>query len=127
MSSRTDIRNQLAGDHAVIQRLIQAGDDPRQPHVIDHHMLSSTELSLKELSRVAQLLAFQVTPVTRETTQDSKLEFSCYLKTMSTTALPFISRQSILMAALAEAFGCTYNGWGAQIVKSPSGNPEPAA
>ncbi|HEX4124323.1 MAG TPA: ribonuclease E inhibitor RraB [Tepidisphaeraceae bacterium] len=107
------------------KKLRDADDDEQALHVIDHRLLADTQEALTSVIAVARtLLAFQSTPI-RPVETEGKTVFSCYLRTPGMTVLPLLSRQSILMVALAKAFGCKYSGWGTYVVKKSAAPASP--
>lgn len=85
MPTSAQIRLHMAQDYAVTQSLQQGGDDETQPHTIDHQMLARTEAALVELTKVARLLAFEVTPILPSSGDTGEHRFTCDLRTKSTT------------------------------------------
>ena len=116
MPTRTAIRNQIVGEIAVKKSLQQRGDDGRAVHTINHQMLAPTAAALAAVIEVAKVLGFESTPIHRNDRADGTPQFSCDLNSKGTTIFAALARQSILMGALAEGHGCTYNGWGTMVV-----------
>jgi hypothetical protein len=112
----------MQSDFAVIQMLRSKGDVPTLPHTLDHSFFANSEAPLAELAHVARLLMFEPSPIARRLRPDGATAFDLMLRSPHGTTVPgVVARQSILMAALAEAFGATYAGWGTQVVKTASG------
>jgi regulator of RNase E activity RraB len=117
MPSRQEIVDQLSTDAQIKQALNDESDDEKKPHTLEHHFLAEQAESLSELARVGQMLGFNVSEIWNETPDDGNRYFTMNLLSVATTQLQGLGRESLLMTALAEAFGVAYDGWGTHVEK----------
>ncbi len=117
MPSRQEIIDQLGTDAQIKQALIERGDDESKPHTIEHHFLAEQPVPLSELERVGRMLGFNTSEIWEETTDEGGRYFTMNLLSNTTAHLEGLGRESLLMTALAEAFGVSYDGWGTHVEK----------
>lgn len=117
MPSRQEIIDQLGTDAQIKQALIERGDDESKSHTIEHHFLSEQREPLSELEPVGRMLGFNASEIWDETTDEGVPYFTMNLLSDTTTHLQGLGRESLLMTALAEAFGVSYDGWGTHVEK----------
>ena len=107
---------QRANDAATKAVLAQYGDDESQLHAVEHHFVAADSASLEALAIVGRELGFKPSAI-RETEREKRACFYFDLVSKTATPISVLSRESILMIALGEAFSATYDGWGTGIVK----------
>lgn len=117
MPSRQEIVDQLDTDARIKQALNERGDDETLTHTIEHHFLAEQSDMLSELSRVGQMLGFNASEIWEEKMDEGARLFTMNLTSDTTTQLQGLGRESLLMTALAEAFGASYDGWGTHVEK----------
>jgi len=117
MPSHQEIVDQLSTDAQTKQALNDRGDDETKLHTLEHHFLAEQSEMLSELAQVGQMLGFNVSEIWNEETDDGTRYFTMNLLSDTTTQLQRLGRESLLMTALAEAFGASYDGWGTHVEK----------
>src|SRR5438067_10725119 len=111
MPSIEDLRKRFAMDGVVKQSLMSNSDDENKIHAIDHHFIADTSKPLEELSGCTGAIGFRHSDIT-ESEDDGKRQWHLDVISDRDTKLKLITRESIFLLALAEAFGATYDGWG---------------
>jgi regulator of RNase E activity RraB len=116
MPSVADLRNRFAMDGAVKQSLRSNSDDEAKIRAVDHHFIADASKPLEELGGCAGALGFRFSEISEEE-RDGIRQWSIDITSDRDTKLILLTRESILMLAIAEAFGATYDGWETQIVE----------
>ncbi len=116
MPSIDDLRKRFAMDGAVKQSLIDNSDDENKVHAVEHHFIADTSTPLEKLSGCTGALGFRHSDIV-ETEHNGNRHWSLDVISDRDTKLKLLTRESIFMLALAEAFGATYDGWGTLIAK----------
>jgi regulator of RNase E activity RraB len=111
MPSIDDLSARFARDGAVKESLESSADDENKIHRIDHNFTADAPEPLEELAGCALALGFEHSPIAH-VEYEGKVYWSFNVLSDRDTKLPFLTRESILMLALGEAFGVTYDGWG---------------
>jgi regulator of RNase E activity RraB len=114
MPSIEDLQIRFSFDGAVKQSLISNADDETKTHSIEHHFIAEVRDPLDALAGCAEALGFRSSQVS-ESLFEGNSYWSFDLISDRDTKLPSITRESILMLSLGEAFGATYDGWGTLI------------
>jgi len=104
---------QLNGDMGVVEGLAKQGDDPSVVRIIEHHFVSTAIENLKELLRIGEMLGFEAGEIAA--TEDGA--FCADLLTEEPIDLNTRGRESLVMLALADGFGCSYDGWGTFVME----------
>jgi len=117
--TKIQIKRQAQTDLMIKKMLGSKGDDETKPHTIDHSFIAEEASSLAELAYLAALLKFLPGVVNPVIVGNDARKFELTLQSsIDSLAIHKVLRESILMCALAEAFGAEYNGWGSSIVKA---------
>lgn len=103
-------------DGAVKQSLVDSSDDENKIHAVEHHFIADTSTPLEELSGCTGALGFRHSDIV-ESEHNGERYWSLDVISDRDTKLNSLTRESIFMLALAEAFGATYDGWGTLIMK----------
>ena len=107
-----ELYRELESDKAVLKALADRGDNPTLPHAVEHHFLAPSEAALRRLIVLGQHLGFAPTDIGRE---DGGTLYSCNLVSHTSTVLPGVHRESLLMRLLGLAHGVDYDGWGTSV------------
>ena len=127
---------ELQGNVPVKQRLSDAGDDERQPRDVSFQLLSDSREQLEEAVKHARMFAYTLhRPIAEQQRgSDGSARYSAHLWTNTVTVLPILMRHCAVMLAIADAFGCQFNGWDAKVIRTGgaasgggSGESDPAA
>ncbi len=116
MPSIDALNKRFAFDGAIKKSLLQNGDRESEVHRIDHHFIAGTAQALNELSGCARALGFGASAVSEGKDQGQSY-WHLDIYSNRDTKLPSITREAILMEALAKAFVAVYDGWGTLVVK----------
>jgi regulator of RNase E activity RraB len=111
-----ELKKRFAFDGAIKKSLRENNDDENKIHRIEHHFIAGTAQCLHSLAGCAKGLGYETSVVTEGKDRgQSYWYFDVYSD--RDTRFPSITREAILMGALAEAFAAVYDGWGTLIAK----------
>ena len=116
MPSIDALNKRFAFDGAIKKSLLQNGDRESETHRIDHHFLAGNAQALRDLSGCARALGFEAAAVSEGKDQGQSY-WHLDIYSARDTKLPSITREAILMEAMALAFVAAYDGWGTNAVK----------
>lgn len=104
-------------DLAVKKQLQSHNDNEEAAHTLEHHFLAENRSALEALAKVGQILGFAASQISEGIAKSGRRYFYFDLLSKSGTQVNEITRQSILMLSLGEAYGAEYDGWGTLIAK----------
>ena len=117
MPSADDISRRMQMDLAIKKQLQSHNDNEEAAHTLEHHFLAEDRSALEAVAKVGLMLGFAATEITEGTTKSGQRYYYFDLLSESGTHLNEVTRQSILMFSLGEAYGAEYDGWGTLIAK----------
>ena len=117
MPTQERILQQLQFDQATKSALLEHGDDETKVHVVEHHFFAADRAALAAVAKVGRKLGFGASELMERQDEEGNSCWYFDILSKTTTYLNSLSRQSLLMAALAEAHGADYDGWGTLIAK----------
>jgi regulator of ribonuclease activity B len=117
MPSADDIIQRIQMDLAIKKQLQSHNDNEDARHTLEHHFFTEDRSALEALATVGRILGFGVSAIIEGTTKSGEPYYYCDLLSESGTQLDDVTRQSILMFSLGEAYGAEYDGWGTLIAK----------
>jgi regulator of RNase E activity RraB len=117
MPDLEQIKRQMQFDLSTKKAMRKHGDDETKTHVVEHHFVADGEADLTALANIGRLLGFEPGKLNEHADRPGAAYWTFDLLSRTATPLNTLSRESILMLALAEAYGVKYDGWGTLIEK----------
>jgi regulator of RNase E activity RraB len=117
MPTSKDIAYRMQIDLELKQQLQSHGDNEAAMHVLEHHFIAENKPSLEALAKAGRILGFGASEIIEGVSKTHDIYFCFDLLSESGTGMNEVARQSILMLALGEAYGASYDGWGTLIAK----------
>lgn len=99
----------------VIEALIKAGSNPNKLHSIEHHFICKDKSSLNALMKKGESLGYRVAHLGYDDSDGARRWYGDLIKE-TILDLELINKEDSLMLKLADQFGATYDGWGAEVV-----------
>ena len=118
MRTRDEFIAELQSNLAVKESLAHSGDNELQPRDVMFQLISDSKEQLEEAVKHARMFAYTLQrPIAEQNGSNGPSRYSAQLSACTSTKVPILLRHCAVMLAIADAFGCRFNGWEAKVVR----------